>query len=602
MSLSKGAADVVLDRDHPLFERVVTHTVLYADRDQRQVDLTIRVILGTQRGVEKLLHIEITDEDDPFFLFTLDVNEQDFHTLKQDQCLLVDFASFPAKFIELLECVLATAECHGEDGDEGGRGSPPHFVAVLNTKQRSAGSSLLSIVETNQFKHLTHLSLSVHPGGDTAIKEYLKARLRQIKGDHAKLVDTHRDTAGRLRHSTTAHEQAQSELAALRLMHEQTVGRMTAEHSAQVSDLRERASKTLEDANQEHGRQSEEQAQEHAVAMEKARGELEKARVKNQELSEARVVDQASLRELAQKAEGAARTVETQAKELKAVRAELSESNSTRFRQETELQRGAVRISALQSQVADKDQLLERTAALLEAAKASGATAEAALASTKAAHERLQSKLEGGIAEIHKGNTIISQLQTELRACKSKLKAKASIVRQQEQLLAERHDEKLRTQHQLDSTRAELDAKEAARKGLAQQLEEAAEKHVEQQQLLKQNQQVIQWLNKEINDAQLNFAHTMGAGGEPARAQAQAQAQAAASPFSDGGSFRPSPHSFRPSPAARSALKSTVGLGAGAGGGGAAGKDLDFSDFSGAAAPSPYSPAQGQAQVPGYGY
>ena len=43
----------------------------------------------------------------------------------------------------------------------------PTFLAVLDT-QTSEGS-LLSIVETNKFKHLTHLSLRFTPGNDASI-------------------------------------------------------------------------------------------------------------------------------------------------------------------------------------------------------------------------------------------------------------------------------------------------------------------------------------------------------------------------------------------------------------------------------------------------
>ena len=60
--------------------------------------------------------MEVTDDTDPFFLFAMDVNEADFHDLKQDQCLLVDFATFPSKFIELLEkCVIDIEK--DEEGD-----------------------------------------------------------------------------------------------------------------------------------------------------------------------------------------------------------------------------------------------------------------------------------------------------------------------------------------------------------------------------------------------------------------------------------------------------------------------------------------------------
>lgn len=59
----------------------------------------------------QVLRVQITNELDPFFLYSLEVNEDDFQSLKVDQCLLVDFATFPYKFIELLEqCIISSSD------------------------------------------------------------------------------------------------------------------------------------------------------------------------------------------------------------------------------------------------------------------------------------------------------------------------------------------------------------------------------------------------------------------------------------------------------------------------------------------------------------
>ena len=53
--------------------------------------------------------MQITNELDPFFFYSLEVNEDDFQSLKVEQCILVDFATFPYKFIELLEqCIVSS--------------------------------------------------------------------------------------------------------------------------------------------------------------------------------------------------------------------------------------------------------------------------------------------------------------------------------------------------------------------------------------------------------------------------------------------------------------------------------------------------------------
>lgn len=128
----------------------------------------------------------------------MQVGEDDYHQLKHDQCLRVDFKSFPTKFIELLESCRTTssggADPEARDGggalDEGGRparvepllpggSGEPSFLARLETVA-PGGFSVFSVVETNPFKELTHLSLKFRAGNDVAIKNYLAARLRQV--------------------------------------------------------------------------------------------------------------------------------------------------------------------------------------------------------------------------------------------------------------------------------------------------------------------------------------------------------------------------------------------------------------------------------------
>lgn len=117
------------------------------------------------------------------------VGEDDYHQLKHDQCLRVDFSSFPRKFIELLESCRGNAPGAmslgpARNSEVGGgtaelRSGEPSFLARLETAV-TGGFSVFSLVETNPFKELTHLSLKFRAGNDAAIKTYLAARLRQV--------------------------------------------------------------------------------------------------------------------------------------------------------------------------------------------------------------------------------------------------------------------------------------------------------------------------------------------------------------------------------------------------------------------------------------
>ena len=57
------------------------------------------------------------------------------------------------------------------------------ILELVNTGGGGLGSSssTLNVVETNSFKHLTHLALKFLPGSDSDIKKYLADCLKTLK-------------------------------------------------------------------------------------------------------------------------------------------------------------------------------------------------------------------------------------------------------------------------------------------------------------------------------------------------------------------------------------------------------------------------------------
>jgi hypothetical protein len=77
-----------------------------------QVQVSRRSSLLPNGQRVKFLDIRLTDESDPYFLYQLGIAQEDFHSLRLEQNLLVDFIDFPVKLIELLE------ECQRASKDE----------------------------------------------------------------------------------------------------------------------------------------------------------------------------------------------------------------------------------------------------------------------------------------------------------------------------------------------------------------------------------------------------------------------------------------------------------------------------------------------------
>ncbi|XP_015232303.1 PREDICTED: spindle assembly abnormal protein 6 homolog isoform X2 [Cyprinodon variegatus] len=154
-----------------LFNKVLLVHLKHKDCEERKANVRVTVELTTTPVHRRDLLVKLTDDADPFFLFTLPVSEEDYQSLKVQQGLLIDFASFPQKFIDLLNL------CNAEpDADN------PRFLLQLTCQPVMADSSAtFSVVEMNAFKHLNHLSLRLLQGSDREVKDYLAARLSSLK-------------------------------------------------------------------------------------------------------------------------------------------------------------------------------------------------------------------------------------------------------------------------------------------------------------------------------------------------------------------------------------------------------------------------------------
>lgn len=83
----------------------------------------------------------------------------------------------------------------------GGAGTPQSkFIAVFDTGVGGADAAL-SIVETNQFKALTYLSLTFRKANDELLKKHLAAKLKDTAQQTKELSHINGELSGRLQDS-----------------------------------------------------------------------------------------------------------------------------------------------------------------------------------------------------------------------------------------------------------------------------------------------------------------------------------------------------------------------------------------------------------------
>jgi spindle assembly abnormal protein 6 len=154
------------------FEGAVAVRLQQYDREERVADLTVHVLQGASgAGRTASLRFQLSDEADPFFYYWMEIDEESFQTLKSEQCIMVDFSTFPSKVVEMLES-----------------SKSPSFECRLIV---TSSSSRFEIVETNAFKKIVHLSLIVAHGNDSEVKKYLADKWALTKASLLYMTQQH---------------------------------------------------------------------------------------------------------------------------------------------------------------------------------------------------------------------------------------------------------------------------------------------------------------------------------------------------------------------------------------------------------------------------
>ena len=384
----------------------------------------------------------------------MEVSEEEFQSLKVEQSILVDFAQFPDKFIELLE------ECIASRGEES-----PRFLAVLRVGADADENSSLGVVETNKFKHLSHISLAFKPGDDAAIKQYLAARLMDVKGERDDRAKSHRDTSEELRAARGELEIASGVVAAAR-EHAEKV------EAAAQTRLDELSAKLKKSHMEELDNTKTRMEGERGAAEAGMRSTIESLTSRNnsldarEELMEEKYKLDSKYSDVSSRLNAAEAELATAKDELKSLRKANKDLDKGLNEREKSTAQDGMRVEWLESQLKDKEELLKVLKGRLENAEKHKASQENALEDARAAAIRAEDRVSASAGEIRKGNQIIERLQAELRSAKAKAKLKAAVIAQQETLLSERQgavDKAVREQaeavREADAARAEARAR-----------------------------------------------------------------------------------------------------------------------------------------------
>lgn len=498
-----------LSRDMPLYDKTLNVRIqsskLSADAGTKDTVLAFRILQGAShsgQSQERLLHFELTDENDPYFLFLLELTEQDFPNLKRDQSILVDFSAFPAKLIELL-LLCQTDPCEISEDDQastaGARDSISSYAVKLDVT-----SGLFSIVESNRFKQLTHISLQLRPGNDAAIKAYLASRLAHTTAVHRRTARELSSARDQLSAELSLRRDMADELRELRSNRDLDMHSIRNSHSEEVLIIQSRAAETLEKTRETLQSQLSQLRSSSDIALKASAEKIADIEALLADEKQERVQREYQIRELTRTRE----VLEIEKGQLSSEATELRQALRT-----SEIEKGSVdrefvklqmRLESMGAQQIEKEMHVTRAIELQHAHEEARRTSDEQVVLYRNSLAAVSEKLNVAIEEIKKGNHEIQRQQQECLQAKDRVSAKSEVIRKQEALIVELRSrltdlERLSQGHQASANDTKNDMAL-----LQRDLEKTKQRLAESASIISTNQEVITWLNREISRYQLS--------------------------------------------------------------------------------------------------
>uniref|UniRef100_A0A4W4FK54 Spindle assembly abnormal protein 6 homolog n=1 Tax=Electrophorus electricus TaxID=8005 RepID=A0A4W4FK54_ELEEL len=445
------------------------------------------------------LVVRLTDDADLFFLYNLVISEEDFQSLKVQQGLLIDFTSFPQKFIDLLD------QCISEQDKEN-----PRFLLQLSTSSSVLDHSPanLNIVETNAFKHLTHLSLKLLPGSDVEVKKYLATCLATVKEEKEQLQQrlrkTEEDLSRQLSYAQQTLSEKSRELDRLRSEWTSQTTSLSSKHTLDLTTEREKALEVQTRLQQQNEQLRRELETAHQRSTQQLQARLSELEASNRELTEKKYKSDSTIRDLRAKLLGLEEESQRAKQQVVSLRRENGTLDSECHEKERLLNQLQTRVAVLEQEIQGKEQLVLRTKEVLDATQQQKNSVEETAENKQLQIVKLESTVKSLSEELIKANGIIKKLQGDLKALVGKIKVKNTVTVSQEKLLQDTTEQLQKEQRDLQDTQHRLRLKEEEVSKLKEQLEATVQKLDESRDVLKTNENVITWLNKQLNENQLS--------------------------------------------------------------------------------------------------
>jgi len=448
--------------------------------------------------LEKQPHliIQVTNPNDPLFLYSLDLSEIEYQQLKTEQSLLVDFQNFPDFIIKMFYY------CKNDKEDI--------YTCVLTlgglgeSNFSSGGVGILTVEEKTQYRKLNHLILKLQAANDISLKKYLSDVSKEYKEKFENLTMKFNDLNQNYELIMKENSNLKENLQKIEYEHKTSLDNLLNEKNKEINSIKE--SNFLENKKQLETMESDKNKiiSDLENRISQLQGILDDATKNKTQLEEHKLKLEINQKDLEGKFAISNTELNVYKTEITNLRQENADLNKKCLNYEKNLTEYNFKNESILKQLEEKNKSLENMKQLIDSLNKQRDSNEDTIKSLKAANNKLENKLQLSIKEINKGNDIIQRLQNDIKNQKSKIKSSKNELSTQEQLINQKQillEEQSKT---IKDLKRDNEAKEQEIIGLKNQINNYNNKLNENEKLIEENKQMILYLNKNLNENSKN--------------------------------------------------------------------------------------------------
>ena len=448
------------------------------------------------RLLEKQPHliIQVTNPNDPLFLYSLDLSEIEYQQLKTEQSLLVDFQNFPDFITKMFYF------CKNDKDDI--------YSCVLTlggvSENFSGGNGILAVEEKTQYRKLNHLILKLQAANDISLKKYLSDVSKEYKEKFENLSQKYSDLSQNYEIIQKENLNLKENLQKIEYEHKTSLDNLLNEKNKEINSIKENNFKENKKQLELMETDKNKTISDLENKISQLQGILDDATKNKTQLEEHKLKLEINQKDLEGKFAISNTELNVYKTEITNLRQENSDLNKKCLNYEKNLTEFNFKNESILKQLEEKNKSLENMKQLIDSLNKQRDSNEDTIKSLKAANNKLENKLQLSIKEINKGNDIIQRLQNDIKNQKSKIKSTKNELNTQEQLINQKQillDEQNKT---IKDLKRDNETKEQEIIGLKNQINNYNNKLNENEKLIEENKQMILYLNKNLNENSKN--------------------------------------------------------------------------------------------------